>query len=65
MRAIFRKITYVALGNVNYVSYATRMNHESHFSWQRHNIYNMVMLEGNPCSFTHCKERFICDEDRS
>ena len=44
--------------NVNNVSYVTRINHESHFSWQEQYL---VMLEGDSCCSVHCTRRFMCD----
>ena len=61
MRVIFRgrrsiwrrwRVTSVAPRIVNNVSYVTRINHESHSSWQA--LY-LVMLEGNLCCSVHCK----------
>ena len=37
---------------VNDVSYATGINHESHFTWQ---AQNLVRLEGESCCSAHCK----------
>ena len=37
---------------VHNVSYVTRINHESHFSWQ---AQYLVMLEGNLCRSAHSK----------
>ena len=45
-------MTPVAPRIVNSVSYETRINHESHFSWQAEHL---VMLEGNLCCSAHCK----------
>ena len=54
---------------VNDVSYVTRINDASHFSWQ---AQHLVRLEGDACyprivndCSAHCKCRFICDEDQS
>ena len=45
-------MTPVAPRIVNSVSYVTRINHGSHFSWQ---AQHLVMLEGNLCCSAHCK----------
>ena len=42
----------VAPPNVNDVSYVTRINHESHFSWQ---AQCLVRLKGDSCCFVQCK----------
>ena len=42
----------VALGIVNDVSYAMRMNHEIHFAWQ---AQYLVKLEADACCSAHCK----------
>ena len=42
----------VALRIVNDVSFVTRINHESHFSWQ---AQYLVRLEGESCCSAHCK----------
>ena len=46
---------------VNDVSYVTRINDASHFSWQ---AQYLVRLEGDACCSAHCKWRFICHEDQ-
>ena len=51
----------VAPRNVNDVSYATTINDAHHFSWQGQHL---VRLEGDACCSAHCKQRFICHEDR-
>ena len=35
----------------NDVSFVTRINHESHFTWQ---AQYLVRLEGESCCFAHC-----------
>ena len=61
MRVIFRgrrsiwrcwRVISVAPHIVDDVSYVTRINHESHFSWQ---AQYLVMLAGNLCCSAHCK----------
>ena len=61
MRVIFRgrgsiwsswRLTPVAPRIVNDVSYVTRINHESHFSWQ---AQFLVTLDGNYSCSAHCK----------
>ena len=42
----------VALRIVNDVSFVTRINHGSHFSWQSQYL---VRLEGESCCSAHCK----------
>ena len=40
------------VGIVNDVSYVSRINHDSHFSWQ---AQYLVMLKGHLCCSAHCK----------
>ena len=42
----------VAPRNANAVSYVTRINDASHFSWQ---AQYFVRLEGESCCSAHCK----------
>ena len=47
---------------VNDVSYVTRINDASHFSWQ---AQYLVTLVDDTCCSAHCKWRFICDGHHS
>ena len=46
----------VAPRNVHDVSYVTRINHDSHSSWQ---AQYLVRLEGHTCCSAHCTGRFM------
>ena len=56
------RVTLVAPRNVNDVSYVSRINHESHFSWQ---AQYLVRLEGDSFCSAQSKWRFICEQDQS
>ena len=56
------RVTPIAPRIVLDVSCVTRINHDSHFSWQAHYL---VMLEGDSYRSAHCTGRFMCDEDQS
>ena len=45
-------MTHVAPRIVNNVSFVTRINHESHFSWQAHYL---VSLDNDTCCSAQCK----------
>ena len=45
-------MTHVALRIVNSVSCGTRINHETHFSWQ---AQYLVSLDNDTCCSAHCK----------
>ena len=47
---------------VHDVSYVTRINDASHFSWQ---AQYLVTLVDDTCCSAHCKCRFICDGHHS
>ena len=45
-------MAHVARNIVNSVSCVTRINHESHFSWQ---AQYLVSLDNDTCCSAHCK----------
>ena len=47
-----QKMTPVAPCNVNDIAYVTRINDESHFSWQ---AQYLVRLQGDICCSAQCK----------
>ena len=49
-------MTLVAPSNVVNVSYVTRINHDSHVSWQ---AQYLVKLGGDSCCSAHCTGRFM------
>ena len=55
-------MTNLAPRIVNNVSYVTRINHDSHFSWQ---AQYLVRLEGHTCCSAHCTGHFMWDKDQS
>ena len=56
------RVMPVAPRIVNDVLYVTKINHESHFTWQ---VQYLVRLAGDARCFAHYKWRFICDEDQA
>ena len=55
-------MTLVTPRIVKSVSCVTKINHESHFSWQ---AQYLLTLEADSCCSAHCKKRFMCDKDQS
>ena len=49
------RVTLAAPRIVNDLSYVRRINHEIDFAWQ---AQYLVKLEGDSCSYAHCKWRF-------
>ena len=54
-------MTLVAPRIVNSVFCVTRINHETHFSWQ---AQYLLMSEVDSCDSAHCKQGFMCAEDQ-